>query len=112
MAVAVSPTPDAASLTAPERALARWLRIFAGLFALAVANMATITVCAWLAAGDVRGRRALAYPIVVSKLVSSGTGLLLYVQWTHAFPLLTIALVDLPIAVILLRALGRARPAA
>src|SRR6266446_3967663 len=153
MAVAVSPTPDAASLTAPERA--RWLRIFAGLFALgtlafllrpddtvrnldrvgsllgfptlapsrvpvasdfwlalAVANMATITVCAWLAAGDVRGRRALAYPIVVSKLVSSGTGLLLFVQWTHAFPLLTIALVDLPIAVILLRALGRARPAA
>jgi len=48
----------------------------------------------------------------VSKLVSSGTGLLLFMQWTHAFPLLTIALVDLPIAVILLRALGRARPAA
>ena len=155
MAVAVSPTPDAASLTAPERALARWLRIFAGLFAfgtlafllrpddtvrnldrvgsllgfptlapsrvpvasdfwlaLAVANMATITACAWLAAADVRSRRALAYPVVVSKLVSSGTGLLLFVQWTHAFPLLTIALVDLPIAVILLRALGRARPAA
>src|ERR1051325_9308109 len=155
MAVAVSPTPDAAALTAPERALARWLRLFAGLFALgtlafllrpddtvrnldrvgsllgfptlspsrvpvasdfwlalAVANMATITACAWLAAGDVRSRRALAYPVVVSKLVSSGTGLLLFVQWTHAFPLLTIALVDLPIAVILLRALGRARPAA
>ena len=155
MAVAVSPTPDASALTAPERALARWLRLFAGLFALgtlafllrpddtvrnldrvgsllgfptlapsrvpvasdfwlalAVANMATITVCAWLAAGDVRGRRSLAYPIVVSKLVSSGTGLLLFMQWTHAFPLLTIALVDLPIAVILLRALGRARPAA
>jgi len=155
MAVAVSPTPDAAPLTAPERALARWLRLFAGLFALgtlafllrpddtvrnldrvgsllgfptlspspvpvasdfwlalAVANMATITACAWLAAGDVRGRRALAYPVVVSKLVSSGTGLLLFAQWTHAFPLLTIALVDLPIAVILLRALGRARPAA
>src|SRR5947207_4971165 len=96
MAVAVSPTPDASALTAPERALARWLRLFAGLFALgtlafllrpddtvrnldrvgsllgfptlapsrvpvasdfwlalAVANMATITVCAWLAAGDV-----------------------------------------------------------
>src|SRR5436309_1954275 len=80
--------------------------------ALAVANMATITVCAWLAAGDVRGRGALAYPFVVSKLVSSGTELLLFVQCTHAFPLLTIALVDLPIAVILLRALGRARPAA
>ena len=155
MAVAVSPMPDASPLSAPERALARWLRLFAGLFALgtlafllrpddtvrnldrvgsllgfptlspsrvpvasdfwlalAVANMATITVCAWLAAGDVRGRRALAYPVVVSKLVSSGTGLLLFVQWTHAFPLLTIALVDLPIAVILLRALGRARPAA
>ena len=155
MAVAISPMPDASPLTAPERALARWLRLFAGLFALgtlafllrpddtvrnldrvgsllgfptlapsqvpvasdfwlalAVANMATLTVCAWLAAGDVRGRRALAYPVVVSKLVSSGTGLLLFVQWTHAFPLLTIALVDLPIAVILLRALGRARPAA
>ena len=155
MAVAVSPTPDAAPLTAPERALARWLRLFAVLFALgtlafllrpddtvrnldrvgsllglpalgssrapvasdfwlalAVANMATITVCAWLAAGDVRGRRAFAYPVVVSKLTSSGTGLLLFVQWTHAFSLLTIALVDLPIAVILLRALRRARPAA
>jgi len=155
MAVAVSPMPDASPLTAPERALARWLRLFAVLFALgtlafllrpddtvrnldrvgtvlglptlspsrvpvvsdfwlalAVANMAGITASAWLAAGDVRGRRALAYPIVVSKLASSGTGLLLFVQWTHAFPLLTIPLVDLPIAVILLRALARARPSA
>jgi len=153
MAVAVSPMPDASPLSAPERALARWLRLFAMLFALgtlgfllrpddtvrdldrvgsllglptlppshapvasdfwlalAVANMATITACAWLAAGDVRGRRAVVYPVVVSKLASSGTALLLFVQWTHAFPLLTIALVDLPIAVILLRALSRARP--
>ena len=153
MAVAVS-TIDAPALSAPERALARWLRFFALLFALgtlafllrpddtvedldrvgsllglptlspsrapvtsdfwlalAVANMATITACAWLAAGDVRARRVLAYPVVVSKLASSGTALLLFVQWAHAFPLLTIALVDLPIAVILLRALGRARPA-
>ena len=79
--------------------------------ALAVANMATITACSWLAAADVRARRPLVYPVVVSKLASSGTGLLLFVQWAHAFPLLTIALVDLPIAIILLRALGRARPA-
>jgi hypothetical protein len=155
MAVAVSPMPGASPLTAPERALARWLRLFAALFALgtlafllrpddtvrnldrvgtvlglptlppsrvpaasdfwlalAVANMATITACAWLAAGNVRGRRALVYPVVVSKLASSGTGLLLFVQWTHAFPLLAIALVDLPIAVLLLWALGRARSAA
>src|SRR5207244_9260918 len=34
MAVAVSPMPDASPLTAPERALARWLRLFAVLFAL------------------------------------------------------------------------------
>ena len=154
MAVAVS-TPETPPLSGPERALARWLRLFAVLFALgtlafllrpddtvrnldrlgallglptlppsrvpvasdfwlalAVANMATITTCAWLAAGDVRGRRALVYPVVVSKLTSSGTGLLLFVQWAHALPLLAIALVDLPIALILLRALGRARPAA
>src|ERR671937_774248 len=105
MAVAVS-TPETPPLTGPERALARWLRLFAVLFALgtlafllrpddtvrnldrlgallwlplAVANMATITTCAWLAAGDVRGRRALVYPVVVSKLTSSGTGLLLFV---------------------------------
>src|SRR5437899_10124712 len=155
MAVAVPAATDAVPLTAAERALARWLRVFAVLFALgtlgfllrpddtvrdldrvgsllglaalppsrgpvasdfwlalAVANMATITACAWLAAGDVRGRRALVYPIVVSKLASSGTGLLLFAQWTHAFPLLTIALVDLPIAVILVRALRRSRPVA
>ena len=79
--------------------------------ALAVANMATITACCWLAASDVRARRVLAYPVVVSKLASSGTALLLFTRWTHAFPLLTIALVDLPIAIILVRALGRARPA-
>src|ERR1051325_37313 len=30
--------------------------------ALAIANMATITACAWLAAGDIRRRRALVYP--------------------------------------------------
>src|SRR5713226_7200619 len=106
MAVTGSPTIADAQLTAPDRALSRWLLLSARLFALgtlafllrpdetvrnldrvgsllgfptlapsrvpvasdfwlalAVANMATITVCAWLAAGDVRGRRALAYPI-------------------------------------------------
>src|SRR3989442_439795 len=153
MAVAVSPTPDAASLTAPERALARWLRIFAGLFALgtlafllrpddtvrnldrvgsllgfptlapsqvpvasdfwltlAIANMATITVCAWLAAGDVRRRRGLVHAIVASKLASSATGILLFVRWSPTFPFLAAALVDLPIAMILVSGL-RAAPA-
>src|SRR5213593_2042033 len=155
MAVAVPAATDAVPLTAAERALARWLRLFAVLFALgtlgfllrpddtvrdldrvgallglpllppsrvpvasdfwlalAIANMATITACSWLAAGDVRGRRAMVYPVVVSKLASSGTALLLFVQWTHALPLLAIALVDLPIAVILLRVLSRARASA
>src|SRR6266480_1576194 len=139
MAVAVSPMPDASPLTAPERALARWLRLFAVLFALGtlgfllrpddtVRNLdrvgsllglptlppshAPVASDFWLAlaVADVRGRRALVYPVVVSKLASSGTALLLFVQWTHALPLLAIALVDLPIAVILLRALSRARP--
>jgi hypothetical protein len=76
---------------------------------LAVANMATIAACAWLAAGDVRRRRTLVYPIVVSKLASSTTGLLLFVRWTPAFPFLAAALVDLPIAIILVSAL-RAAP--
>ena len=155
MAVAVSPMPDASPLTAPERALARWLRLFAVLFALgtvgfllrpddtvrdldrvgalvglptlgagrmpvasdfwlplAIANMAAIAACSWLAAADVRGRRALVYPVVVSKLASSATGILLFVRWCPAFPFLTVALVDLPIAVILLRVLSRARASA
>ncbi|HYR96953.1 MAG TPA: hypothetical protein VEM57_09455 [Candidatus Binatus sp.] len=77
---------------------------------LAIANMATIAACAWLAAGDVRRRRALVYPIVVSKLASSATGVLLFVRWSPAFPFLAVALVDLPIAVILVSAL-RAAPA-
>src|SRR5919198_375247 len=116
MAVAVS-TPETPPLTGPERALARWLRLFAVLFALGTLAFLlrpddTVRNLDRLGAGDVRGRRALVYPVVVSKLTSSGTGLLLFVQWAHALPLLAIALVDLPIAVILLRALGRARPAA
>src|SRR5438128_12606062 len=41
---------------------------------LAVANMAAIAACAGLAAGDVRRRRALVYPPVVSKFTASGTG--------------------------------------
>ncbi len=79
-------------------------------FALAIANMATIAACCWLAASDVRRRRNLVYPVVVSKLVSSGTGLLLFVRWAPAFPYLAIALVDLPIALILVAALRGARP--
>ena len=78
--------------------------------ALAIANMATITTCAWLAAADVRRRRALVYPIIVSKLVSSATGILLFVRWTLAFPFLATALVDLPIAIILVSALRAAPP--
>src|SRR5215470_13475478 len=77
--------------------------------ALAIANMATITVCAWLAARDVRGRRSLVHAIVVSKLVSSATGILLFVRWSMAFPFLAIALVDLPIAFILISGLRSAR---
>ncbi len=79
-------------------------------FALAIANMATIAGCAWLAAGDVRGRRVLVYPIVVSKIASSATSIVLFVRWSHSLPFLTIALVDLPIAFLLLAALRRARP--
>jgi hypothetical protein len=77
---------------------------------LAIANMATIAACSWLAAADVRGRRALVYPVVVSKLASSATGILLFVRWCPAFPFLTVALVDLPIAVILLTKLRGAAP--
>jgi hypothetical protein len=81
-------------------------------FALAIANMTTIAACAWLAAADVRGRRVLVYPLIVSKLTSSATGILLFVRWVPAFPFLTIALVDLPIAIILIRALRAAREGA
>ena len=78
---------------------------------LAIANMATITACAWLAAADVRGRRSLVHAIVLSKLASSATGILLFVRWAHAFPFLAAALVDLPIAMILVSALRRASAA-
>ena len=77
---------------------------------LAIANMATITACAWIAAADIRRRRALVYPIIVSKLASSATGILLFVRWAYAFPFLATALVDLPIAIILVSALRGAPP--
>lgn len=77
---------------------------------LAVANMVTITVCCWVAAGDVRRRRAMVYPVIASKFTSSATAILLFVRWAHTLSILTIALVDLPIGVILLVALRRARP--
>ncbi len=76
---------------------------------LGVANMATIAACAWLAAADVRHRRSLVHAIVVSKLASSTTGVLLFVRWAPAFPFLAVALIDLPIAMILVSAL-RAAP--
>ena len=76
---------------------------------LAVANMATIAACCFLAARDVRGLRPLVYPVIASKLTSSSAGLLLFALRVHAFPFLTAALVDFPIAVILFAAL-RAAP--
>lgn len=76
---------------------------------LAVANMATIAACCFLAARDVRGLRSLVYPVIVSKLTSSSAGLLLFAFRAHAFPFLSATLVDFPIAVILLVAL-RAAP--
>ena len=72
---------------------------------LAVANMATIAACCWLAAADVRGRRALVYPLVVSKLTSSAAGLALFLVPPHAFAYLSATLVDLPIALVTLAAL-------
>lgn len=80
-------------------------------FTLAIANLATNAVCAWLASTDVRGRRAFAYPVVVSHLVSAGTALLLVVRWSVAFPIVAILLVDLAIAVILSTTLRAARGA-
>lgn len=79
-------------------------------FALAIANMTTITACCWIAAADVRHRRALVYPVIVSKFTSSGFGLLLFVGWSMAFPFLAITLVDLPIGLVLIWALRGARP--
>lgn len=80
-------------------------------FALAVANMATNAACCWIAAGDVRVRRALVYPVVVSMLVATATAALVFIRWAPALPFLVIVIVALPVALILLRALGRARAA-
>lgn len=80
-------------------------------FALAVANMATNAACCWLAAGDVRLRRALVYPVVVSMLVATATAALVFIRWAPALPFLAIVIVALPIALVLLRGLGRTRTA-
>lgn len=72
---------------------------------LAVANMATIATCCAFAAADVRRRRGLVYPLIVSKLTSSTCGLLLFLFRTHAFAYLSATLVDLPIALVTLVAL-------
>jgi hypothetical protein len=80
-------------------------------FALAIANMATNATCCWLAAGDIRLRRVLVYPVVVSMLVSTATAALLFVRWVPAFPFLAVVLVALPVALVLIRGLIRARPA-
>ena len=76
---------------------------------LAIANMATVAVGAWYAAGDVRRRRAAVYPIIASTLVASATGGLLFVRWATAFSFLAGALANLMIAVVLISAL-RAAP--
>jgi hypothetical protein len=78
--------------------------------ALGVANMATIAACCWLAAGDVRRRRVLVYPVVVSKLTSSTAGVVLFVTRAHALAYLSATLVDLPIALVTLAALRSALP--
>ncbi len=78
-------------------------------FALAVANLAGNAVCAWIASTDVRGRRAFAYPVVLSHLVSGGTALLLLVRWAVAFPTLALCLVDLSISAILIGTLQGAK---
>jgi hypothetical protein len=78
-------------------------------FAFAVANMATNAACCWIAAGDVRFRRVLVYPVVVSMLVATSTAALVFIRWAPALPFLAIVITALPIALILLRALGRAR---
>jgi hypothetical protein len=78
--------------------------------AMAIANMMTLATCAWIAAGDVRRRRVLVYPIIVSNVVAAAVGILLFMRWSAALPFLAIAIVDLPIAAIFLAAL-RAAPA-
>jgi hypothetical protein len=87
-------------LTATSRPMASdfWL-------SFAVANMATLAACAWLAAGDVRRRRPLVHVIVVSALALAGTAALLFVRWAHAFSFLAAALVGLTIAIVLISAL-------
>jgi hypothetical protein len=77
---------------------------------LAIANLISIAVGAWYAAGDVRRRRALVYPIVASTLASSATAVLLFVRWAAAFSFLAAALVNLAIAVMLISALRAAPP--
>jgi len=72
---------------------------------LAVANMATIAAGCGLAATDVRHRRPLVYPVIVSKITSSAGGLFLFAERAHTLPYLSATLVDLPIALILLAAL-------
>jgi len=78
-------------------------------FPLAVANLAGNAVCAWLGSMDVRGRRAFAYPVVVSHLVSGGTAVLLLVRWAVSFPTLALAVVDLAVAAILIGTLQAAK---
>jgi hypothetical protein len=76
---------------------------------LAVADMAALAACCWMAAGDVRRRRVLAWPVVVALLTGAATAAALFARWTAALPFLVLAVVSIVLAVVLVRTLGRAR---
>ena len=73
--------------------------------AFAVADMATLATCAWLAAADVRRRRALVHAIVVSKLAATVAAVLLFARWAHVVPFLAIAVVEMAVAILVVSAL-------
>jgi hypothetical protein len=77
---------------------------------LAIGNLAATAVSAWYAAGDVRRRRALVYPMLASTVASAATCVLLFVRWAAAFSFLVAALVNLAIAVTLISGLRAAPP--
>jgi hypothetical protein len=77
---------------------------------LAIGNVVAMAAGAWYAAGDVRRRRAVAYPLVASTLGAAATCVLLFVRWAAAFSFLAAALLNLAIAFTLITAL-RATPA-
>ena len=78
--------------------------------AFAVADMATLATCAWLAAADVRRRRSLVHAIVVSKLTATMAAVLLFVRWAHVVPFLAIAVVEMAVAIVVVSALRATSP--